>query len=187
MTKKNDRMTECLLHHHVLHLTYLSSAATWQMPKISLARTEDIIPLRRVSNIPWSTYDMTWHDMTWHDMTWHDMTWHVTLSYTDLNYHNHHLSLRNLTSTSIRVALSCIAYHNWSKLLYPYLQSHRQSACTISLISFLLLCLPTDCQSSYLCLLSSLSYRSRYKLCHVRTADSWSMLAPAWISLSITS
>ena len=156
MTKKNDRMTECLLHHRVLHLTYLlmilSSAATWQMPKISLARTEDIIPLRRVSNIPWSTHDMTWHDMTWHDMTWHHTVishhvtrigWcdfrylvthtitsfaaatniinHETLSYTDLNYHNHHLSLRNLTSTSIRVALSCIAYHNWSKLLYPYL------------------------------------------------------------------
>jgi hypothetical protein len=33
-----------------------------------------------------------------------------TLSYTDLNYHYHHLPLRNLTTTSIRVALSCITY-----------------------------------------------------------------------------
>jgi hypothetical protein len=31
-----------------------------------------------------------------------------TLSYTDLNLHNHHLPLRNLTTTSIQVALSCI-------------------------------------------------------------------------------
>ena len=45
-----------LLYHRFLHLIFhlmiLSSAATWQKPKISLARTEDVIPLRRVSNIP---------------------------------------------------------------------------------------------------------------------------------------
>ena len=35
-----------------------------------------------------------------------------TLFYTNLNYDSHHLPLRNLTTTSIRVALSCIAYHD---------------------------------------------------------------------------
>ena len=50
-----------LLHHRFLPsiflLMILSSAATWQKPKISHARIEVDIPLRRVSNIPLSTHD----------------------------------------------------------------------------------------------------------------------------------
>ena len=35
-----------------------------------------------------------------------------TLSYTDLNYHNHHLPLRNLTTTSIRVVLFSVTHND---------------------------------------------------------------------------
>ena len=50
-----------LLHHRFLHLIPILmmhlSAATWQIPKFSLARTEVVTPLRRVSNIPLRTRD----------------------------------------------------------------------------------------------------------------------------------
>ena len=50
-----------LLHHRFLHLIPILmmhlSAATWQMQKFSLARTEVAIPLTRVSNIPLRTRD----------------------------------------------------------------------------------------------------------------------------------
>ena len=79
---------------------------------------------------------MTWHDMTWHHAV---ITHHVTpfplcpvqylmthtmmsfaattniikyetLSYTDLNYHYHHLSLRNLTTTSRGTLLHSLSW-----------------------------------------------------------------------------
>jgi hypothetical protein len=40
-----------------------------------------------------------------------------TLPYTDLNHHNHHLPLRDLTTTSIRVALSCKTYKGFAPVL----------------------------------------------------------------------